>query len=314
MQTKTGAFLIVAIFAVFLSCRHIEVAGNDDTQFARQFADAAELAGQDISGEQAAGAAGAAGRNIAGAVNAPPQEVIRNAAEEMTPEQKYFIGRAVAANILARYRIWNGDPALTAYLNKICMAITVNSPGPDLFNGYRVAILDTGGIKSFATPGGHIFLSKGLVSAALSEDALAGLIAHEIAHIQLQHGIRAVTGIRITEINAGSCPDEFSGIFGKAVGEIVNTLNKGYSQAQEFEADNLALSLLASAGYSPLGLLEVLKELENIRSAHPEDFCSIHPSPARRIANIQRYIGNFTVTDTRSYRQERFNMMMRNLQ
>jgi hypothetical protein len=60
---------------------------------------------------------------------------IANAIEDITPEQEYFIGRAVAANILGTYQLWEGSPELTAYLNLICHAITVNSPKPETFNG-----------------------------------------------------------------------------------------------------------------------------------------------------------------------------------
>ena len=232
------------------------------------------------------------------------------AVEEITPEQEYYIGRAVAANILARYKVWDGNPALTAYINKICSAITVNSPRPDVFNGYHAAILDSNEINAFATSGGHIFVTRGLISAAKSEDALAAIIAHEIAHIQLQHGIKAIRTARITQALTttaiGMTVNELTGIFSEAAGEIVSALvNNGYSQTQEFDADSTAMGLLASAGYNPLGLIDMLRALSAVQTGS-SGFGKTHPTPAQRITNAQKSIEDHNVTDTRPYRQARF--------
>lgn len=290
---------ISALFLAFLSCRHTAQLVNSPINTAS----AAEMDGQYIAGQKIAGIAAA------------------SITIEVTPEQEYFIGRAMAAKILSTYRIWDANPVFAAYLNKICMAIAVNSPGPVLFNGYRVAILDSCEINSFSTPGGHIFLTKGLISAARSEDALAGAIAHEIAHIRLQHGINAIkeslsanplfiSGVIADIDNRNVLIDAFS----ELIDEVVNVLvNNGYSQELEFSADILALSLLAGAGYCPSGLLELLEELEKIHGDCPEGFDNTHPSPSRRIANIQRFIDNYTAADTRLHRQPRFNAMMKSL-
>ncbi|MDR0303142.1 MAG: peptidase M48, partial [Treponema sp.] len=113
-------------------------------------ASVAKVAG---AGAQIAGAAGVIDKNTANAIS-NSSKAIGSAAEEITPEQEYYIGRAVAANILSNYKFWTGGPALTAYLNNICTAITINSPRPDVYNGYHVAILDSNEINAFATSGG----------------------------------------------------------------------------------------------------------------------------------------------------------------
>jgi predicted Zn-dependent protease len=267
---------------------------------------------------QIAGSAGVIDKNVANAIS-QSSKAIGSAAEVITPEQEYFIGRAVGANVLSTYKIWDESPALTAYLNRICNGIVVNSPRPDIFNGYHVAILDSAEINAFATSGGHIFVTRGLIAAAKSEDALAGVIAHEIAHIQLQHSIKAIRTSRITNAvlitgtsAAGAATglnvNELTDVFNESVGEIVNTMvNSGYSQQQEFEADNYALSLLASTKYSPSGLLDMLKELRTAQSTQSGGFNKTHPTPAQRISNAEKSIGKYTVADTQSARQKRFN-------
>jgi predicted Zn-dependent protease len=269
-------------------------------------------------GAQIAGQAGVIDQNIANAIS-NSAKAIGSAAEEISPEQEYYIGRAVGANILSSYKVWNGSPALTAYVNRICNAITVNSPQPEVYNGYHVAILDSNEINAFATSGGHIFVTRGLIAAAGSEDALAGVLAHEVAHIQLQHSIKAIKNSRITNAlivtgtsaagaAAGYDVNEMTDIFRESVGEIVTTMvNNGYSQTQEFEADSTALGLLASAGYNPSGLTDMLKGLDKVQSSRPGGFNKMHPTPAQRLTNAEKSIGKYTVADTSSYRRDRFN-------
>ena len=272
------------------------------------------------TGAQVAGATGLIGSNTAAAIS-QSAKAIGSAVEEITPEQEYYIGRAVAANILGTYRLYNANAALTTYLNHICAAITINSPRPDVFNGYRVAILDSPEINAFATSGGHIFVTRGLISAARSEDALAGVIAHEVAHIQLQHSIKSIRNSRITQAllvtgtsAAGAATglnvNQLTEIFNESVGEIVQTLvTSGYSQTQEFEADNTAMSLMASAGYNPAALIEMLGALSSVQTSG-SGFGKTHPTPAQRITNAERTVRNYRVVDT-SIRQARFSTATR---
>jgi len=270
------------------------------------------------AGAKAAGKAGVIDKNTASAVS-NSSKAIGSAAEEITPEQEYYIGRAVAGNILTSYKLWNGSSALTTYLNNICAAITINSPRPDVFNGYHVAILDSSEINAFATSGGHILITRGLINAAKSEDALAGVIAHEVAHIQLQHSIKAIKTSRITQAllvtgtsaagaASGMNVNQLTDVFNESVGEIVQTMvNNGYSKNQEYDADRTALSLMASAGYNPHGLIDMLKELKTAQSKTSGGFNKTHPTPEQRIANAEKSVGKYKVADNRAKRQGRFN-------
>jgi predicted Zn-dependent protease len=290
--------LVVLQAALFVSCQTMAAAAE--------------------TGAQIAGDMGVIDRRTADAISRS-SEAIGRAAEDITPEQEYYIGRAVGANILTSYRIWNGSPALTAYLNRICNTIVINSPRPEIYNGYHVAILDSDEINAFATSGGHIFVTRGLIACTDSEDSLAAVIAHEISHIQLQHSIKAIKTSRVTQAllvtgssAAGLAAEglsltELTDIFSESVEEIVTTLvNNGYSQTQEFDADNKALALMAAAGYEPSALISMLQVLEKNQGSRPGGFNKTHPTPARRITNAQINIGKYQVPDTRSYRQARY--------
>jgi predicted Zn-dependent protease len=238
---------------------------------------------------------------------------IEKAAEDITPDQEYYIGRTVGATLLSNYSIYAENPDLTYYLNEITAAIVINSPQPDIFNGYHTVILDSDEINAFATSGGHIFITRGLLDCASSEDTLAAVIAHEVAHIQLRHSIKAIKSSRITNafVATGSSVaslalSDLVDIFDEAVGEIVTTLNNGYSQDQEFEADDLALYLLVSAGYDPSSLVTMLQSLQKNQPGHSGGFYTTHPTPENRIAKVEKPLRQYKVRDTRSYRESRF--------
>ena len=239
--------------------------------------------------------------------------------EDITPEQEYYIGRAVRANVLGVYKLQTNRPAMTTYINKICNTLIINSSRPEIYNGYHAGILDTDEINAFATPGGHIFITRGLINCTTSEDTLASVIAHEIAHIQLQHGLKAIKSGRraeafsstlsyAAEVKAGDSRfGEVVGTFSDGVGEIVtNMMTKGYSRTQEFEADAEAMNLLSLAGYNPSSLLDMLRVLEQKQSGHPGGFNSTHPTPAQRIENARNNAGKYNVQDTSSYRDSRY--------
>ncbi|MCL2602349.1 MAG: M48 family metalloprotease [Treponema sp.] len=217
---------------------------------------------------------------------------------DMTLEAEYGLGRAVAAAILEEYGAYTDNPALTAYLNKICLAIVINSPRPSLFSGYHVEILDSDELAAFASPGGHIFLSRGLIAAAPSEDALAAVIAHEISHIQHRHIAiiiaheRTVQELTSAANRAASIASRYLteqerlAILQASLSSSINTLFRdGYSREQEFEADRAARVLLSNAGYDPAALEEMLRVLD--KKKLPGNLSRTHPSPALRMSNLQ---------------------------
>jgi len=240
--------------------------------------------------------------------------------QPLTPEDEYYLGRAVAANILAIYKPYSVNTELTNYLNLICQALVINSAEPAVYNGYHAMVLDSRELNAFSTPGGHIFITKGLIDIVPSEDALAGIIAHEMAHIILKHGIKMINDMKITneaDIMAGQAA-AFVGksnanilFFRDSVNEMFNLMIKsGYSQPQEFEADALAVKLLVDTGYSPNGLLEMLNILKTVQGSQSGGFLSTHPSSVQRIANIEEHSAGYRTADNSLTRKERFLRVM----
>ena len=238
---------------------------------------------------------------------------IEKASETITPEEEYYIGRTVAANIAATYPVDNGSYQMTNYLNKICETLVMNSDKPYLYKGYYVVILNTDEVNAMATPGGHIFVSRGLIDCTDSEDALAAVLAHEISHVQLGHSVEAIKASRVrsavsdttkavavTSIAAANTRSglqlnekqmekvmEAVNTFSDASNEVVKTLvNTGFSKEQEFEADKQALYIMQSAGYDPYAMLDMLGQLED--SSSNSGWGSTHPAPKDRIKKVEK--------------------------
>jgi predicted Zn-dependent protease len=248
--------------------------------------------------------------------------------QTLTPEEEYYLGRAVAANIFVVYKPYTANTELTNYLNLeltnylnlICQALVINSAQPAVYNGYHVVILDSRELNAFSTPGGHVFITKGLIDIVPSEDALAGIIAHELAHIMLKHGLKMIDGFKIVwemDAMAGQAAS-FSGneearvvSFRNSVDGIFDVMIKsGFSQPQESEADTLVVKLLTVAGYSPDGLLEMLNVLKTVQNSQSGGIFASHPATNERIANVQRQITPYKTADNSFTRRERFLRIM----
>jgi predicted Zn-dependent protease len=176
-------------------------------------------------------------------------------------------------------------------------------------------ILDSPEINGFATPGGHIFVTRGLIDCAASEDMLAGVLAHEIAHVQLKHGMMAIKEFSLeddmrniarqsAQKTNNAALAQRTAAFQDMVKGAAEVFRNGYSQEQEFAADALALSLLARAGYQPTGLTDVLEVLRQKQPNSRGGFYSTHPAPAERIRRAGQ--APRTPGDAGGYRDDRF--------
>ena len=238
----------------------------------------------------------------------------------ISEREEYEIGETVAAAILSVYTEQNA-PQTKRYLNLIAQSLLQPSPRPTMEYGYTVGILDTDEINAFATSGGHIFITRGLLLSAKNEDTLAAVIAHEIAHIHLQHSVLAINKDRkrseITSRMDSILLEAFgetvaaSDDFADEVRSTVNTMvNNGYSQTLEYEADVYAIELLENAGYDTVGMVDMLKMLKrsmNERREYPSGgFSSTHPSPDNRLTKLKPVIGNPSPSRASKKRLERF--------
>ncbi len=230
--------------------------------------------------------------------------VVNAASSPFTPEQEYFVGRSVAATILTETDPVQ-NPDLVSYVNLLGQTLALASERPFLYHGYTFEVLDSDEINAFATPGGHIFITVGMIRLTRSEDELAAILAHEIAHVVERHGLGSIRTARvISAVEEGMFEalstvtpeelEEVTGVFGDTTADVVDALvTRGYSGATEREADGIAVEILARVGYDPFAIVRVLERMDRAQAAEyegnaePRGFSKTHPRPQARINDLE---------------------------
>lgn len=158
----------------------------------------------------------------------------------------------------------------------------------------RFFVLDTPMVNAFATPGGYIYVSRGLLALANSESEIAAVIAHEIAHIAARHAAERYSHGAVSSLAAAvvAAAANAPGLADTAAGLGSELYVRAYSRGQENESDSLGLKYLAAAGYDPdamasmLGNIERSAVFEQGASAPVFSYFSTHPRTADRIADV----------------------------
>lgn len=221
---------------------------------------------------------------------------VRKGFSEISESEEYFIGRAVAAQVLTRYKPLN-DPGLNAYAQKVAQAVALASDRPSTFKGYHVQLLDSDEVNAFAAPGGFLFVTRGLLKLVKSEDELAAVLAHEVAHVSKKHGLKTIQTSRLTsaftilgsEAAKSYTSEQVSQLttaFEGAVDDVVNKLVvNGYSRDKEYEADKEGAAYARAANYDPGALKTFLARLEAAQGGGGGMF-KTHPSAAKRRSEL----------------------------
>lgn len=245
-------------------------------------------------------------------------EAVRSTFSEITEQEEYYIGRAVSALILARYKVYANE-ALTGYINVCGKTVSYSSDRPETFGGYHFLVLDTDEVNALAAPGGFVFLTRGLLKRCKDEEMLASILAHEIGHVSAKHGLASIKKSRLVDAfkilgkeaatRYGSKElAELTGIFENVLGDIVESLvEKGYDRKYEYEADKLAVKYAAATGYDPNGLARFLKTLTGAPAAGAKGWFKTHPSAEDRLDKVNSQIkGMGSVPKTLEVRTARF--------
>ena len=241
--------------------------------------------------------------------------LVSGAAHKITEEEEYYIGRAVAANILSQYPLWKNSDA-TRYLNLVGRALVLKSERPEVFGGYHFSLLDSPEANAFSAPGGIIFLTRGIVDLAGNEDELAAILAHEIQHVVTKDPLKAIKSQRMKALGTFAAGEAVGSgsqvmqVFQDSVMDISGTLlQKGYSRGQEKSADLDALELMAATGYEPAALLAMLEKVKGLEKKKAKAF-SAHPSAARRIEYVSGEIGSGPAAGDAKSRAARFKQFL----
>jgi predicted Zn-dependent protease len=201
-------------------------------------------------------------------------------ATAQTDEEK--VGKAAVAQILGSASLLTANSA-QQYVNLMGQALAKSS-GANY--KWRFGVIQSDSVNAFAMPGGYVLVSTGLLKSLETEDELAFVIAHEVAHVARRHHYQVVQRQRLAEQASKGLQalsqDSDTAKLAQASGQIYA---RGLDKGAEFEADRLGVEYMTKVGYDPAAALSVLEKLQRMKGNDPraELLFSTHPSPAERL-------------------------------
>lgn len=157
---------------------------------------------------------------------------------------------------------------------------------------YHFAVLDSKELNAFALPGGYVYVTKGLLEAAKTDDELAAVVAHELGHVNKKHSVRQAekAGIMTAVVALMTVTDETKK-YQKAAAIASYFANLKFSRVDEFEADRCAVEYASKAGYNPNGLITFFNRINNDNAlTKVTKYFSTHPPTTDRIKAAQEQI------------------------
>lgn len=210
------------------------------------------------------------------------------------PEKEREIGFQIAAGVAGRYHV-SPDTALGAYVSLVGQVVARQSPRA-MEIPFRFAVLDTDEVNAFAAPGGFIFVTRGALAMMESESELAGVLAHEVAHVDQKHVLNQIR--RADMLSSARDEADLNGFVLDQLGQAgTSAVFMGLSRGDEMEADSIGMVYAAAAGYRADGLVTFVSRLAADEAAAPAArharlaaMRATHPPAADRVGALQRQL------------------------
>jgi beta-barrel assembly-enhancing protease len=218
-------------------------------------------------------------------------------------EQEVQLGQQVIAQADAQLPLLEPRHPVSDYVSTLGTRLARNLPeNPYMFN---FKVINQKEINAFAVPGGPIRLNVGVVAEADNEDEVAGVLAHEIAHVYLRHSTRQASKAQIAQIPAAI----LGGMLGNSAGGQLARLGlefglgsvfMKYSRDAESEADYLGAKLMYETGYNPHAMVTFFQKLAEERGGGGPEFLASHPDPGNRAERVAKAISELPAKQYRA--------------
>jgi beta-barrel assembly-enhancing protease len=221
----------------------------------------------------------------------------------VSDEQEVALGKQINDQLVSQRKIKiYGNSDVRSYVNSIGQRLAPDSARPEI--DYTFQVVEDSALNAFATMGGYVYVTTGLVDAADNEAQLASVIGHEIGHIAERHALKHIREQAVRQGLLTAAGLDNSTIANLAVEFALNRPN---SRSDEYEADELGLANLTQAGYASGAMVEFMKKLLNQRSV--PTVLSTHPATEDRITRLEEAIDPATANqgdglNSASYRNE----------
>ena len=214
----------------------------------------------------------------------------------ITRDQQIQVGQQAAAEVYKQMPVLSDSSPVTRYIQDLGRKLETVIPS-DRSWPYQFHVVQQKEINAFALPGGPVFVNIGTIEAADNEAELAGVMAHEMSHVYMQHSAKQAGKTSTLQGLAGILgavlPGNAAGNIAKLGIQLgAGTLSLKYSRADEAQADAVGAIIAYRAGYNPKGMADFFQKLEAQGGSGPQ-FLSDHPNPGNREASIQKEIQNW---------------------
>ena len=201
------------------------------------------------------------------------------------------LGREIAGRLLAAYPLVEND-AVQRYVNQVGRYLTVHGPRPGL--NWTFGVIQNDDINAFAAPGGYIFVTRGLYRTLASEAELAGVLSHEMVHINERHYVKLLQQQRILALGQEYLLGRVtSATVQQLAGSGVELYARSLDKDAEYACDRVGIQASAQAGYDPFAYLALLDRLG--AETHVDQLALLyktHPHPASRLDALEQLIGS----------------------
>src|SRR5262245_18166733 len=214
----------------------------------------------------------------------------------MSKEDQQALGMQVAAKVYEQMPVLPDKSPETQYVRQLGQKLVSTIP-QEYSWPFQFHVVPQKEINAFALPGGQMFINIGTITAAKNESELAGVMAHEMSHVYMQHSAKQAAKAEKTNMIAGIASVVLGGR-GAMIGQLgqmgiqmgAQGLMMKYSRGDESQADAVGAMILYKAGYNPQGMVDFFQTMGSQGGSAPPEFFSSHPNPANRQQAIAKQI------------------------
>ncbi|HEX4170402.1 MAG TPA: M48 family metallopeptidase [Bryobacteraceae bacterium] len=233
------------------------------------------------------------------ALTAYPRAEIAPCKNNYSPEQQIALGQKAVQQVYKNMPILPDSSPITQYIQQLGEKLAAQAPGYKWPYNFHVA--NVADINAFALPGGAIFVNLGTIQAAATEAQLAGVMAHEISHVVLQHSVCNAVKQQKVGLLAGLGQVAAGVLLGGAGGQLAAqgigmSAGLGFlkmSRGAEKQADLMGTGILYDAGYDPRGMTQFFETIQAKYGEGGSQFMSDHPNPGNRAEYVDKEIATF---------------------
>ena len=213
----------------------------------------------------------------------------------VSESQETALGKEADPQIIAEYGLYN-DSALSSFVSNLGQSLAKVSHRSQL--SYTFRVVDSPIVNAFALPGGYVYITRGILAHFNSEDELAGVIGHEIAHVVARHSAEQMSRQQLVGLGlgVGSLVSETFAQYANVAGAGLGLLLLRYSRDQESESDRLGVEYSTKVGYDAHRMAEFFRTLGRMSEDSGQSlpsFMSTHPDPGDREAEVGRLAGEW---------------------